>query len=52
MVSKKKIKKAPLPFQETILAVQKYWSKKGLKYMKEKYNKVFQDEFKEYGYTE
>lgn len=31
---------------------ESYWSRKGLKYMKEKYNKVFQDEFKEYGYTE
>ena len=31
---------------------ESYWSKKGLRYMKEKYNKVFQDEFKEYGYTE
>ncbi len=29
MVSKKKIKKEPLTFQETILALQKYWSKQG-----------------------
>ena len=29
MVSKKKIKKEPLTFQETILALQKFWSKQG-----------------------
>ena len=29
MVSKKKIKKKPLTFQDTILALQKYWSKHG-----------------------